>query len=125
MMQLKSKGVVINITLFTSVEVLIKSMVPIIIRRHVTCMNIHSLPKHGGELTVFLNILQSDLKVIILCEIGAKNISTVENLYVGRIYRHSNGNVNHFMEDSSNGLNQISPTSTSDITGYVNIDLKV
>ena len=31
-------------------------------------MNIRSLLKHGGELTVFLNILQSDFKVIVLCE---------------------------------------------------------
>ena len=29
-------------------------------------MNIRSLPKHGAELTVFLNILQSDFKVIVL-----------------------------------------------------------
>ena len=46
-------------------------------------MNIRSLPKHGGEITVFLNTLQSDFKVIVLCEIGARNISTVENLFPG------------------------------------------
>jgi len=43
-------------------------------------MNIRSLPKHAGELVVFLKMLETDFDVIILTEIGARNITTVECL---------------------------------------------
>ena len=43
-------------------------------------MNIRSLPRHGGELTLFLNMLQTKFDIIVLCEIGARTISTVDNM---------------------------------------------
>ena len=43
-------------------------------------MNIRSLPRHAGELIVFLKLLQTDFDIIVLTEIGARNISTVEHL---------------------------------------------
>ena len=43
-------------------------------------MNIRSLPKHGGELLVFLQSLETKFDVIVLTEIGARNIGTVEHL---------------------------------------------
>ena len=44
-------------------------------------MNIRSLPLHGGELVNYINILQTEFHVIVLTEIGAKNLSLVENLF--------------------------------------------
>ena len=44
-------------------------------------MNISSLPKHSGELVHFLNTLQTQFQVIIICETGSKNLSTVENIF--------------------------------------------
>ena len=44
------------------------------------CMNIRSLPRHAGELVVFLKLLQTDFDIIVLTEIGERNISTVEHL---------------------------------------------
>ena len=44
-------------------------------------LNISSLPKHGGELVYFLNSLQTEFQVMILCEIGSKNLSTVEYIF--------------------------------------------
>ena len=41
-------------------------------------MNIRSLPKHGGELTVFLKLLEADFDIIVLTEIGSRNIDTVK-----------------------------------------------
>ena len=43
-------------------------------------MNIRSLPKHGGELFNFLGILKTKFDIIILTEIGARNLTLVENL---------------------------------------------
>ena len=40
-------------------------------------MNIRSLPKHAGELIVFLKLLQTNFDMIVLTEIGARNVSTV------------------------------------------------
>ena len=47
---------------------------------NIFCMNIRSLPRHAGELIVFLKLLQTDFDIIVLTEIGARNISTVEHL---------------------------------------------
>ena len=44
------------------------------------CLNIVSLPKHGGELLYLLSSLETHFQVIVLTEIGARNISVVENL---------------------------------------------
>ena len=43
-------------------------------------MNIRSLPKHGVELLVFLQSLETKFDVIVLTEIGARNIGTLEHL---------------------------------------------
>lgn len=45
-------------------------------------LNISSLPKHGGELLCFLSNLNIEFDIIVLTEIGARNISTVETLFV-------------------------------------------
>ena len=47
---------------------------------NVFSLNIVSLPKHGGELLNFLDILRMQFNVIILSEIGARNISSMEHL---------------------------------------------
>ena len=43
-------------------------------------MNIRSLPKHGGELLTLINMLNTKFHVIVLTEIGARNLSLVEHL---------------------------------------------
>ena len=43
-------------------------------------MNIRSLPRHTGELIAFLKLLQTNFDIIVLTEIGTRNISTVEHL---------------------------------------------
>ena len=43
-------------------------------------MNIRSLPKHGGELIHFLNLLDTRYNIIVLIEIGSRNLSTVEHV---------------------------------------------
>ena len=48
-------------------------------------MNISSLPRHAGELVCFLNSLETEFDLIILCEIGKYNLSLVENLFPGCI----------------------------------------
>ena len=44
-------------------------------------MNIRSLPKHGGELVNFISNMETKFDVIILTEIGARNLSVVLNLF--------------------------------------------
>ena len=44
-------------------------------------MNIRSLPKHGGELAVFLKLLEADFDIIVLMEIGSRNIDTVKYIW--------------------------------------------
>ena len=44
-------------------------------------MNIRSLPKHGGELVNFIGCMETKFDVIILTEIGARNLSVVLNLF--------------------------------------------
>ena len=44
-------------------------------------MNIRSLPKHGGELANFISSMETKFDVIILTEIGARNLSVVLNLF--------------------------------------------
>ena len=43
-------------------------------------LNIRSLPGHGGELFCFLKDLNTKFHIIVLTDIGSKNISVVENL---------------------------------------------
>ena len=47
---------------------------------NIFALNIRSLPKHGGELLYFLKDLNTKFDVIVLTEIGSKNISVVEKL---------------------------------------------
>ena len=44
-------------------------------------MNIRSLPKNGGELVNFIGCMERKFDVIILTEIGARNLSVVLNLF--------------------------------------------
>jgi len=57
-------------------------------------MNIRSLPKHGGELSNFLNILEATFQVIVLTEIGSRNLSTVEHLLIGYDFHYVKPNNN-------------------------------
>ena len=43
-------------------------------------LNIRSLPKHGGELCVYLESLNTNFDLIILTEIGARNLSVFQKL---------------------------------------------
>ena len=43
-------------------------------------LNIKSLPKHGGELACYFNILKMQFDIILMTEIRAKNIILMENL---------------------------------------------
>ena len=47
---------------------------------NIFALNIRSLPKHGGEQLYFLKDLNTKFYVIVLAEIGSKNISVVEKL---------------------------------------------
>ena len=51
-------------------------------------MNIRSLPKHGGELTVFLKLLETDFDIIVLTEIGSRNIDTAKYLLDSHEFYH-------------------------------------
>ena len=46
-------------------------------------MNIRSLPAHAGELVAYLGMLKTNFQIIILSEIGARNISVVQELLPG------------------------------------------
>ena len=149
-------------------------------------MNIRSLPKHGGELVCFFNLMTTKFDVVVLTEVRAKNITLVENLLPGYkfyyiipdknkcggvgiymrdtidnitpiedvsmslacgctrceveslflhfvfrgvkytvcgIYRHPNGNINHFTEKLERILAKLSNDNRVLITGDLNIDL--
>ena len=47
---------------------------------NIISLNIRSLPKHGGELVCLLSMLVCKFQVILLAEIGARNLCTVEHL---------------------------------------------
>ena len=44
-------------------------------------MNIPSFPKHGGELLHFMSILRTKFDIIVLTEIGTRNIDVVKHLF--------------------------------------------
>ena len=44
-------------------------------------MNIRSLPKHGGELLHFMSILKTKFDIIVLTEIGTRNIDVVKHQF--------------------------------------------
>ena len=47
---------------------------------NILSLNIRSLPKHGEELVCLLEILETKFDIIVLTEIGSRNISTVKHL---------------------------------------------
>ena len=47
---------------------------------NIISFNIRSLPRHSGELVLFLEALEIHFHVIVLSEIGARSIGTVEHL---------------------------------------------
>ena len=51
-------------------------------------LNIRSLPGHGGQLLNFLNLLDCRFDILILTEIGSRNISVVETLLPGYAFHH-------------------------------------
>ena len=55
---------------------------------NVFSLNIRSLPLHGVELVIFLSMLKAKFHIIIITEIGAKNLSTVENLFPDYWFEH-------------------------------------
>ena len=55
---------------------------------NVFSLNIRSLPLHGVELRIFLSMLKAKFHIILLTEIGAKNLSTVENLFPDYWFEH-------------------------------------
>ena len=73
---------------------------------NIISFHIQSLPRHSGELLVFLEALEIHFHVIVLSEIGARNIGTVEHLLlkdsnfggVG-IYVHNDLDSVQIMED--------------------------
>ena len=52
-----------------------------------------------------------------------KLASNKTSFIIGSIYRHPNGNTNHFIQSLQNILNKIDKKSTCIIAGDVNIDL--
>ena len=55
---------------------------------NVFSLNVRSLPKHGGELLCLLDSLEARFQLIILTEIGARNLGLVENLIPGHTLLH-------------------------------------
>ena len=47
---------------------------------NILSLNIHSLPKHGGEIVCLLEVLETKFDIIVFTEIGSRNISTVKHL---------------------------------------------
>ena len=59
-------------------------------------MNIRCLPKHSGELRCFINVLGNEFDIIVLTEIGSRNISTVEHLFAGYVFFYVTPDVNFY-----------------------------
>ena len=59
-------------------------------------MNIRSLPKHSGELKCFINVLGNEFDIIVLTEIGFRNLSTVEHLFAGYVFSYVTPDVNFY-----------------------------
>ena len=50
-------------------------------RLNIFAMNISSLPRHAGNLVNFIRILQAKFQIIILSEIGKRNLNLVEDIF--------------------------------------------
>ena len=55
---------------------------------NVISLNISSLPKHIGELLCFLGALETHIDVIVLTEIGARNIPMCQDLIKGYTFNY-------------------------------------
>ena len=55
---------------------------------NVFSLNIRSLPKNGGELLNFLGNLKTEFRIIILTEIGSRNLTVVEKLFPNYTFFH-------------------------------------
>ena len=60
-------------------------------------MNIRSLPKHSGELKCFINVLGNEFDIIVLTEIGSRNLSTVEHIFAGYVVFYVTPDVNFYV----------------------------
>ena len=82
-------------------------------------MNIRSLPKHGGELLNFIGNLNANFDIIILTEIGARNLSVVHNLFHNYTF--------HFVQPRNNnfgGVGIYTRNSLMDVAVVEDIVLK-
>ena len=59
-------------------------------------MNIRSLAKHSGELKYFINVLVNEFDIIVLTEIGSRNLSTVEHLFADYVFFYVTPDVNFY-----------------------------
>ena len=81
-------------------------------------LNIVSLPKHGGELLNFLNLLETNFKIIVLSEIVARNIPIMEHLIPGYSFHYvlpqgnNYGGVGIYLASSIDDISPIAISST-------------
>ena len=93
-------------------------------------MNIRSLPKHGGGLVCFFNLMTTKFDVVVLTEIGAKNITLVENLLPGyKFYyiipdKNKCGGVGIYMRDTIDSITPIEDVSMSLACGCTRCEVK-
>ena len=101
--------------------------------------NLHDLPignKYGGVAILVKKgkgkiIPRPDLKICQTCNCEKckyENIwielkSEDESFIIGGIYRHPNGNINHFSSDLEHSLTKIDKNANTIIAGDINIDL--
>ena len=59
-------------------------------------MNIRSLPEHGCELVNLITNMETKFDVIILTEIGARNLSVVLNLFLNYTFHYMRPHDNYY-----------------------------
>ena len=64
---------------------------------NILSMNIRSPPKHSGELKCFINVLGNEFDIIVLTEIGSRNLSTVEHIFAGYVVFYVTADVNFYV----------------------------
>ena len=79
---------------------------------NILSLNIRSLPKHDGVLTCLLDILKMHYQVIVLTEIGSRNLTTVEHLMPNYSFiydipeNNQKGGVGIYFSDSLKSVSQ-------------------
>ena len=63
---------------------------------NILSLNIRSLPRHGGELLNLLNVFGTHFHVIVLSEIGARNLSVVQHLIPNYTFYYTIPESNNF-----------------------------